>query len=142
MPVGRRDELGELAAALNEMLDTLRTRNRQLARARDQHLAMLEGFPHLAWRAGVSGECDWFNRAWLAFTGRTLAQEANGGWVEALHPDDQAACLTAYRRAFEAREPFVLEYRLRAADGSYHWIADHGAPIHDADRVFTGYVGS
>ena len=142
VPVGRRDELGELAAALNEMLDTLRTRNRQLARARDQHLAMLEGFPHLAWRAGVSGECDWFNRAWLTFTGRTLEQEVNGGWIEALHPDDREACLTAYRRAFEARESLVLEYRLRAADGSYHWIADHGAPIHDADGQFTGYVGS
>ncbi len=142
VPVGRRDELGELAAALNEMLDTLRTRNRQLARARDQHLAMLEGFPHLAWRANVKGECDWFNRAWLTFTGRTLEQEANGGWVEALHPDDREACLTAYRRAFEARESFVLEYRLRAADGSYHWIADHGAPIRDADGQFTGYVGS
>ncbi|MDD3327358.1 MAG: EAL domain-containing protein [Zoogloea sp.] len=142
VPVGRRDELGELAAALNEMLDTLRTRNRQLARARDQHLAMLEGFPHLAWRANVKGECDWFNRAWLTFTGRTLEQEANGGWLEALHPDDREACLTAYRRAFEARESFVLEYRLRAADGSYHWIADHGAPIHDADGLFTGYVGS
>ena len=142
VPVGRRDELGELAAALNEMLDTLRTRNRQLARARDQHLAMLEGFPHLAWRADASGECDWFNRAWLAFTGRTLAEEANGGWVEGVHPDDREACLTAYRRAFEARTPFVFEYRLRAADGSYHWIADHGVPIHDADGMFTGYVGS
>ena len=52
--VGTRPE--QLAAALNEMLDTLRTRNRQLARARDQHLAMLESFPHLAWRAGLSGD--------------------------------------------------------------------------------------
>ena len=142
VPVGRRDELGELAAALNDMLDTLRTRNLQLARARDQHLAMLEGFPHLAWRANATGQCDWFNRAWLAFTGRSPEQEANGGWAEAVHPDDRESCLATYQRAFEARAPFVFEYRLRAADGSYHWIADHGVPLHDADGQFTGYVGS
>jgi diguanylate cyclase (GGDEF)-like protein/PAS domain S-box-containing protein len=142
VPVIRRDELGELAAALNDMLTTLRTRNRQLARARDQHLAMLESFPHLAWRAGLSGACDWFNRAWLEFTGKTLEQEVGEGWVEGVHPDDRAACLAIYRQAFDAREPFAMEYRLRTADGRYHWIADHGAPMYDGDGVFTGYVGS
>lgn len=142
VPVMRRDELGELAGALNDMLVTLRTRNRQLAHSRDQHLAMLESFPHLAWRAGLSGDCDWFNRAWLDFTGKTLEEEVGEGWLEGVHPDDRDNCLAVWRRAFEAREPFVMEYRLRAADGSHHWIADHGAPIHDGDGVFTGYVGS
>ena len=142
VPVMRRDELGELAAALNDMLTTLRTRNRQLARARDQHLAMLESFPHLAWRAGLSGACDWVNRAWLDFTGKALAQEVGEGWADGVHPDDREACLASYRKAFDAREPFAMEYRLRAADGSYHWIADHGAPMFDGDGDFTGYVGS
>ncbi|KAB2962832.1 PAS domain S-box protein, partial [Zoogloea sp.] len=142
VPVLRRDELGELAAALNGLLTTLRTRNRQLARARDEHLAMLETFPHLAWRADASGACDWFNRAWLNFTGRSLAEEAGYGWAEGVHPDDREACLAAWAAALAARMPLVSEYRLRSADGRYHWIADHGAPLYDEDGVFTGYVGS
>ncbi len=142
VPVQRRDELGELAAALNGLLTTLRTRNRQLARARDEHLAMLETFPHLAWRADTTGACDWFNRAWLNFTGRSLAEEVGYGWAEGVHPDDREACLAAWATALATRMPLATEYRLRNADGRYHWIADHGAPLYDENGVFTGYVGS
>ena len=74
---------------------------------------------------------------------RPLAgREANGGWAEAVHPDDRGVLLTTYQRAFEARAPFVFEYRLRAADGSYHWIADHGVPLHDAGRAVHRLRGS
>ena len=142
VPVQRCDELGELAVALNGLLTTLRTRNRQLSRARDEHLVMLETFPHLAWRADASGACDWFNRAWLNFTGRSLAEEVGYGWAEGVHPDDREACLAAWATALATRMPLVAEYRLRNADGRYHWIADHGAPLYDGDGVFTGFVGS
>ena len=142
VPIARPDELGELARTLGELLDTLRIRNRQLVLARDHHLGMLESFPHLAWRAGLNGQCDWFNRAWLRFTGRALAQEVGSGWLENVHPDDRDRCARAFRRHVDAREPMALEFRLRHADGTYHWIASHGAPMFDDTGEFVGHVGS
>ncbi len=35
-----------------------------------------------------------------------------------------------------------MEYRLRHHDGSYRWIADHGAPHYAIDGCFCGYIGS
>ena len=94
------------------------------------------------WRSGPDGKCDYFNRAWLDFTGRTLAQELGDGWTSGVHPDDAAACLRDYMHAFEARAPFVLEYRLRRHDGEYRWVDDHGAPVSDEAGKFRGYIGT
>ncbi len=64
------------------------------------------------------------------------------GWAEGVHPDDFDRCLANYVSAFDARQPFSLEYRLRHHDGSFRWLLDRGLPRHDADGRFIGYIGS
>ena len=95
----------------------------------------------MIWRSAVDKGCDFFNPWWLAFTGRTLAQELGDGWAEGVHPDDLDACLASYVAAFDARVPFGLEYRLRRFDGEYRWVLDLGTPRYDATGQFAGYIG-
>ncbi len=91
--------------------------------------------------ADENGECFYFNRCWLAFTGRTLEEEAGFGWSNSVHPDDLDACLAQYRDALGNRQQFQLEYRLRRHDGEYRWVLDNGAP-RTSDGTFAGYIGS
>ncbi|MDX9975978.1 MAG: PAS domain S-box protein, partial [FCB group bacterium] len=113
-----------------------------LVRARDFHLTLLEEFPSLVWRADAEGNWDYFNRTWLAFTGRTIEEEKGEGWIESVHPEDCDRCLRIHRAAFDARAPFELEYRLRRRDGEYRWVTDLGRPFDDLNGHFAGYVGS
>ncbi|MHB1015960.1 MAG: GAF domain-containing protein, partial [Desulfurivibrionaceae bacterium] len=98
--------------------------------------------PALIWMSGLDKGCTWFNEPWLAFTGRSLEKELGNGWAAGVHPDDLARCLQIYTGAFEARQPFAMEYRLRRHDGEYRWLLDQGHPRHDASGAFIGYIGS
>jgi PAS domain S-box-containing protein len=94
------------------------------------------------WTAGPDGSRTYFNRKWLAFTGRTLEAERDNGWTEGIHPDDFERGLSTYLRAVHGRRAYELEYRLRRFDGEYRWVYDNGVPHYAEDGTFVAYVGS
>lgn len=103
---------------------------------------LVEDAPIMIWRADAQGACDYFNERWLAFTGRSMEQEIGNGWATGVHPDDRDRCLRTYSLAFERRDFFEMEYRLRRSDGEYRWILDRGGPVMDGTGRFRGYIGS
>jgi PAS domain S-box-containing protein len=98
--------------------------------------------PVLIWMAGPDARFTFVNQPWLAFTGRSLAQELGDGWTEGIHPNDLARYLDGYRSAFDARQKFETEYRLRRHDGEYRWVLDRGVPRYEPNGRFAGYAGS
>jgi PAS domain S-box-containing protein len=107
-----------------------------------EYATLVEQSPFLIWRADLTMGCDYFNERWLAFRGRTLAQERGNGWAEGVHPEDLERCLAIYTSSFRERRIFEMEYRLRRHDGAWRWIFDRGAPYLDAGGQFAGYIGS
>ncbi|WNM62286.1 PAS domain-containing sensor histidine kinase [Candidatus Nitrospira neomarina] len=98
--------------------------------------------PVMMWMAGTDKQFNYFNKAWLECTGRTLEQEMGNGWSEGVHPDDLKQCQETYTTAFDARQDFKMSFRLRCHDGAYRWIMDTGAPLFTPDEIFAGYIGS
>jgi PAS domain S-box-containing protein len=108
----------------------------------DQVFKELADFaPVMIWRSRPDKLCDWFNKPWLDFVGRTMEQEQGNGWAEGVHKDDFDRCLHTYVTAFDARKPFTMVYRLKRFDGVYRYILDNGAPFY-RNGTFAGYFGS
>jgi PAS domain S-box-containing protein len=103
---------------------------------------MANSAPVLIWMTDPRCSSIWFNQVWLDFTGRSLAQEQGHGWRQGMHPADADLYDQTLRAAFEARQPFRLEYRLRRHDGVHRWLMDNGAPRFSEEGTFAGYIGS
>jgi PAS domain S-box-containing protein len=139
-----RDEAGTLVG-ISGIVRDVTERNRALAALRESEerfRVMADDAPILLWMSGTDKLCTYFNRPWLEFTGRPLSAELGNGWAEGVHADDRQHCVDLYQKAFDRRDPFTMEYRLRRHDGEYRWVLDSGAPRLDADGRFAGYIGS
>jgi PAS domain S-box-containing protein len=136
------DDLSRRVRELEEENALLRQQQVEITKAKELYLKIFEDFPALVWRARTDKLCDYFNRTWLDFTGRTMEQEVGNGWTEGVHPDDVENCLELYLTSFDQREPFSNDYRLKNKFGEYRWIRDFGRPFFDIDNTFLGYIGS
>src|SRR5436305_2056454 len=103
---------------------------------------MAESAPVMVWMSGPDKRCTYVNKHWLDFTGRPMDRQLGDGWSQGVHPDDVQRCLHTYREAFDARQPFRMEYRLERFDGDYRCVLDTGVPRFGADGTFEGYIGS
>ena len=119
-----------------------RRAERFLTESETRFQTMADAAPVLIWVSGEDKLPTYFNKAWLEFTGRSMEQELGNGWKEGVHPDDLAKISQTYGPAVDAREPFVMQYRLKNRDGEYRWITDQGVPRYGPGGNFRGYVGA
>jgi PAS domain S-box-containing protein len=114
----------------------------KLRESENQFRTMVNAVPVMIWASGPDQLCTFFNKGWLEFTGRSLEQELGTGWSEGVHKEDRASCLEIYRRSFNSRQAFTMEYRLRRHDGEYRWVLDTAVPRFEPNGAFNGYIGS
>lgn len=124
------------------MIEESRTQEMSERSLGEHCLHFFETFPTLIWRSGLDKKCDYFNKVWLEFTGRTLEQEMGNGWIEGVHPEDVEQYLLTYTEAFGKHVSFEMEYRLLRFDGEYRWVLNAGSPFYDLKGEFAGYLGS
>src|SRR4029077_15097864 len=122
---------------------TERKRAEELLRGSEARFqAMADTAPVMIWMTGTDALCNYFNKPWLEFTGRTMEQEVGTGWIQGVHPDDVQGCFDGFLPAFHAQNPFRMEYRLRRADGEYRWVLESGIPRYTGAGEIAGYIGS
>lgn len=96
----------------------------------------------MIWRSQSDGRCTYVNATWLAFTGRSLEEEAGHGWASSVHAEDVRDFWAVHNAHLESQKPFTRTYRLRRLDGVYFRVVDHGAPYTDASGAFAGFIGN
>src|SRR5262249_23197492 len=132
------DVLARQAADLIE-----RTRASEALRESEERFRFIaDTVPVIIWMTDARRGCTYVNQRWLELTGQSFEAVLGNGWTDHVHPADVMPCFDVYVRAFERREPFHNEYRLRRHDGEYRSIVSTGAPRYHGDGSFAGFIGS
>ena len=109
--------------------------------AEERFRAMADLVPALIWVSDPDGRRIFLNAGWREYTGSPGGQDVDNDWRARLHPDDEDRYLEVVRAASAAHGPWEIEYRLRRADGAFHWLLERAAPL-GAGTEHSGYVGS
>ena len=132
------DVLARQAADLIE-----RTRAHDAMRESEERFRLIANTaPVIIWMSSVNRRCTYVNQTWLDLTGQPLEGVLGNGWKDGIHPDDVVPCWDICTKAFNRREPFQIDFRLRRHDGEYRWVVSTGAPRYHGDGSFAGYIGS
>ena len=117
-------------------------------RERERELSQLVNMvPSHLWRLAPNGEPIFFNRRMVDFIGLDVQDMDKPDMsrldvlLGSVHPDDAVEFREALDRSILTGESFALRYRLRRADGAYHWMSSRGEPMRDQDGRIVQWYG-
>jgi PAS domain S-box-containing protein len=117
--------------ALNSDIDDL-YRSRELLRERECQLNLLtETLPAILWKADLDGRITYINKRTVEYSGRTLEGFQEKGWVDLIHPDDEAETVAMWSELLAGSEGYDTVNRFLCIDGQYRWFHTSAGVIRD-----------
>jgi PAS domain S-box-containing protein len=110
------------------------TERKQLEVLRESELrfrTLAEALPQLVWTSLPDANCDYFNSKWTEYTGVPVTNLLGTRWRETLHEEDRERTCDLWWAALKGQVPYDLEFRIRRADGVYHWFKTRATPLRD-----------
>jgi PAS domain S-box-containing protein len=138
------DEHGKSASILetNTDISEHKLAEKALRKSEQEFRTLAESIPQIVWATRPDGWNIYFNQQWVDYTGLTLDESYGHGWITPFHPDDRQRGWDAWQRATQRDETYLLECRLRRADGVYRWWLIHGSPVRDANGEIQKWLGT
>lgn len=113
----------------------------ELAASRQRFAAAVKATHGVLWTNDPEGRMTEDQRGWAALTGQTREEYRGHGWLQAVHPDDQAGSLESWQRAVDTRSTYTWEHRVRRHDGVWRNFAIRATPSLNDQGEIQEWVG-
>ena len=90
----------------------------------------------------ADGQSTFQNDAWGRIAGHAPSSGPGTGYEAAIHPDDRAMALGAWKTSIASGQPMEVEHRLLRPDGSVRWVQANAVPLRTAQGAVDGWVGT
>jgi PAS domain S-box-containing protein len=112
------------------------------AESEERYRELADAMPQIVWTSTADGRASYYNRRWFEYTGLTAEESGATAWRRVVHPDDLSTVLDRRTETLDSGEVFEVEYRFRAADGTYRWHLGRAVPIRRDDGTIESWVGT
>ncbi|BBO33390.1 PAS domain S-box protein [Lacipirellula parvula] len=138
-----RDRLSNITGLIGTARDITqqKTAEQSLRQSEARYRTLVEATTAIVWNTPESGEFETEQPAWTRFTGQTFAELQGWGWLDAVHPDDRRHTEQVWSNAIHDRTIYIVEHRLRRADGEYRLMAVRAVPILNPNGSIREWVG-
>lgn len=142
--VRRKDEIGILAEAFDQMVSSLEARQEELAK-RERHLAEAQKVARVgSWEYDpATGKIVW-SSVLFDLMGRSpdLSEPTYEELVNIIHPEDRGKLDERVFAALTEGKPYRFDYRVVAPDGALRHLAATGEPVFDDYGRVVGLFGT
>lgn len=122
---------------------TEQRRGEEVLRHSERRLRMLlDSMQQKIFTTTGDGGADYFNPAWIHFTGLEGVSLREGDWTQIIHPDDFDVTVRLWEDALRGGAEFQGEQRFLRADGQYRWHLTRAVPVHDEAGSLVMWIGS
>ncbi|WP_165435146.1 PAS domain-containing sensor histidine kinase [Bradyrhizobium sp. Leo121] len=130
--VAQRTE--ELAASNEDLRRKIEERKREVEALRVREIdiqLVVDAIPAPLAIMTADGEVEAVNRPVLEYFGSSVEELKRWSATDAVHPEDLAPTINAWRQAVETGNRYEVESRHRRSDGVYRWFHVRGFPLRD-----------
>ena len=144
------EEKNEILAHLEELVslrtEELNTANERLRISEERYTLALEAAADGLWDWNIQDGGAYFSPAYCRMLGYgpdELPKDAQGHWIDLIHPEDREWVVTTTRQSLEEAGGYEIEFRMRTKAGPYIWILSRGKVVaRDADNRPVRAVGT
>lgn len=138
----------ELAASdeeLQQQFDEISNVKEKLSKSEERFRIATDGANAVIWDVDMSNMQYHFSDRWYELLGyeKDEIDEANGGWMTIIHPDDVSESDKLRNAHLDGKTSFYnCEYRMRMKSGEYKWFNVRGKALQDNNGKNTRFAGS
>lgn len=125
-----------------ELEEKIKERTAELERSVEEFRFVSDFMPQMVWTTTPDGYHDYFNKRWYDFTGTRFDDVKGEGWNPVLHPDDRQRAFNVWQHSLKTGEPYEIEYRFKACDGTYRWFLGRALPLRDENGKILKWFGT
>ncbi len=113
----------------------------RLRTSEERFRTLMDASADIIWNMPPSGDFEWPQPRWAAFTGQSFEAMRGSGWLDVIHPEDRAATMEAWARALTSGSRFEIEHRIRRHDGQWRFMEGLAVPILDERGRVREWIG-